>query len=116
MSAPLDTFRRRPVVTTIFLVAVFLMLFFGARLTLRTLAWHDPALRDAPLEPWMTPRYVVHARDVPRDVVGEALGLEPGGGPRVTIEDIARQEGIPVEDVIARVEAAIADYREAGDD
>ena len=34
---------------------------------------------------------------LPRDVVGEALGRDPGGAPRVTLSEIAEARGIPAD-------------------
>lgn len=69
---------------------------------------------DQTIEGWMTTRYVAHSWDVPREVM-TSLGFERGAdGPR-PLNKIAEDRGIPVEALIAQIEAAIAAHRsEAG--
>lgn len=95
-----------------FVLALAVMLFFALRTAMFWIYWADPAHRNQTIEPWMTPRYIAHSWDVPPPVVGDALGLEPGG-PRITMADVAAREGIGFETLVARVMAAILAHRAA---
>ena len=92
-----------------FALAVAAMVVFAIRLGISTLHWTDPARQDEPIEAWMTPRYVAMSWDLPREVVAEALALEPdGSGRRQSLAEIARSRGEDVDVLVARLEAAIA--------
>ena len=67
--------------------------------------------QEQPIAPWMTPRYVARSWDVPRETMMEILGLEAGNPRRRTLADIAAEQGVTVEDYIARIEAGIAAFR-----
>lgn len=106
------TWRRHPVLLTLFPAAFVLTLWFAARSLMFALYWADPAHQDQAIAGWMTPRYVSHSWEIPRDVMLAAIGEEPvvmGGHP--TLDRIAAAEGIPVAELIRRIETAIADYR-----
>jgi hypothetical protein len=95
-----------------FLAAACLALLFGIRATLSMQDW--PAEADEAIEGWMTPRYVALSWDVPPDVVAEALGLaRDGSGRRVTLDELAEERDLRVEDIAAELDAAIAAYRAA---
>jgi ABC-type dipeptide/oligopeptide/nickel transport system permease component len=87
--------------------AVLLGLGFGVRSALYWAHWSDPASRDAQIEGWMTPRYVALSWGVDREVVAGALGLDPGGGRRQTLAEIAQAKGVPLAEVEAALMAAI---------
>lgn len=99
------------VATSIFVIACLAALFFAVRLAVFTIYWADPAHRDLPLEAWMTPGYVAMSWDVPREVVGEALGLEPASGARKSLETLAAERGVPVSALTDTLRTAIADFR-----
>ncbi len=62
---------------------------------------------DRDVKPWMTTRYIAHTWNLPREVMS-GLGFErTPDGPR-PLRKIAAERGIPVEDLIVEVEAAIA--------
>lgn len=104
--------RHHPVRLSAFATALLAAVFFGIRLIVFTLYWSDPANRNLPIEGWMTPRYVAMSWDIPRDVVGEALGLEPDGGlGPVTLDRLAEDQGIPTDALISRLETAIAAHK-----
>lgn len=101
--------RRHPLLGGGFLLALGLTLFFAARMALFTLYWSDPAHREQPLEPWMTPRYIAHSWHLPPDELRALLGpLPPEAGRRPTLRDIAAARGIPVETLIDELGAALA--------
>ena len=49
---------------------------------------------------------------VPRPVIADALGLEEGERARVSLDDLARERGVPTVELIEVLEAAIADFRD----
>jgi hypothetical protein len=96
-----------------FLVAVAVTLFFLVRTVTFAIYWADPARQDQGIEGWMPLRYVARSWDVPPEVLGEALGLAPQPGARLTVEAAARAEGRDVEAVAADLRAAIEAFRAA---
>jgi hypothetical protein len=107
---PLRLVNKRVLIAA-FVVAVLGTGFFTSRLVMRAMDWDKRFEEDHQFAPWMTPKYIVHSWDVPRDLVGGVLGLESGGGPRVTLKDLAERRGVPVDQLIAELEAEIALYR-----
>lgn len=91
-----------------FLVALSLAVFFGLG-AIRHARGFDVA-KDQPVKAWMTPRYISHSWHLPRGMMIETLQIERDRG-RVTLERIAEEQGVPVETLIDRIEAAIATHR-----
>lgn len=84
-----------------FALALGVTLFFAVRLVVIAIYWNDPAHLEQPVAGWMTPRYVALSWDIPPDQVRAALGLSadrPQG--RITLDEIARDRGIPASDLI----------------
>jgi hypothetical protein len=90
-------------------LALAVALAFAVRLTVFTIYWSDPAHRDQRIEGWMTPGYIARSWEVDPAVIRATLALEPGTRP--TLAQIAATEGVPLPDLIARLEAAIAAAR-----
>ncbi|MEL7459831.1 MAG: hypothetical protein AAFX45_02435 [Pseudomonadota bacterium] len=66
---------------------------------------------EAPIAGWMTPRYVGHSWDVPREVIEAALAIDRTDGRLGPLSKIAGDRGVPLADLVAALEAAIADHR-----
>lgn len=111
MSRVWSRLKARPILSGAFLLALAVMVFFGARLVLSGIYWSDPAHRDQTIALWMTPGYVVHSWQIPREVMRTALGPPPEDGKRETLAEIAKRLGEDPAVVIARIEAEIAAYR-----
>jgi hypothetical protein len=90
-------------------VACLVTVFFAVRLTVSTLYWAGH--RDVALSGWMTVGYVARSYDVDRQRLAEALGLEPGQRPRLTLDEIAARSGIPLAEVEAHLLEVIAAER-----
>jgi len=60
-----------------------------------------------PVQGWMTPGYVIHAYSVPPEVLAQVLGIDPGTARGRTLDDIAADRGIPVDVLIAAVQAVV---------
>ncbi|NDV01808.1 hypothetical protein [Pseudoroseicyclus tamaricis] len=66
------------------------------------------------IQPWMTMGVVARMHDLDLRALDAMAGLPmPGPDGPMTISEIARERGIPVEQAISEVEAAIARLREA---
>lgn len=106
--------RDAPYLTGAFLLAFAFTLFFGVKFIMGAIYWADPAHRDVPPAPWMTPGFVAHSWHLPPEVVSEALNVprESKNG-RLTLDQLAAQRGVPVETLIADLETAIAAHRKA---
>ena len=103
-----------PVATALLALALAATLLFGARSALFWANRHERIAREQPVAAWMTPGFVAHSWHLPRDVVIEALALEPRTKPpRETLADLAATRGVPVEDLIAALDAASAAHRAA---
>ncbi|WP_420397652.1 hypothetical protein [Nioella sp.] len=110
------TFLRRiwqaaPVATVILGGALVVSLFFAVRLVAFWIYWADPAHRDQAIEPWMTPGYVAHSWDVPREVAFEALNLPPAPGRPLSLQELAEERGVSVDVLAAQVQTAINAFR-----
>jgi hypothetical protein len=108
--------REHRVLLVAFVAAVLLAVFFGARAIWFAVYWADPAHRDQAPKGWMTPGYVARSWDVPREVMAEALGIDPEPGRHRTLADIARARGVTVEALAEEIADAVAGYRAGGGD
>lgn len=89
--------------------ALVVALIFAVRLAMFTIYWADTAHRDQPIAGWMTPGYVSHSWDVPPELIRAALPAAPAPRPGThpTLSQIAEAEGVPLSDLIARLQVAI---------
>lgn len=101
-----------PIATLILALALLATAVFGVRSAIHWIDRPTIAERQQPIEAWMTPRYVVRSWDVPRNVVLDVLDvpLPLPDGP-TSLSRIAELRDVPVEQVIAEVQAAIAAHQ-----
>lgn len=94
------------------IIALTVALAAGGLMTLHTVR-HAMRVRRAtePLRPWMSIPYIARSHHVHIEVLYQAAGLPPDRHDHRPIGRIARQQGRPVEDLIARLETAIAHAR-----
>lgn len=104
--------RRHPVLTLVFALAIVAAGFFGARaLTFAvTLAWRA----EQPVAGWMTPRYIVRTYGLPREEVARILGVDDQSEARMPVDALSRQLGRPLPEVLAELEAAVTAHEAAG--
>ncbi|MBV0911602.1 hypothetical protein [Anianabacter salinae] len=108
-------FRAQPWLTAAFAVALALAVVFTGRAVLFAVYWTDPDHRVQAIEGWMTPRYVARSWHMTRADIEAALGeMMPPPGERLTLDEIAEKEGVPLEELIARIEAVAADRGHPG--
>ncbi|WP_128516639.1 hypothetical protein [Tabrizicola thermarum] len=109
----LALWRARPVLASAFVMACAVTLFFAGRFAVYSVYWATH--REVPVEPWMTVGYVARSWGLEPQALGSEAGLpmpQVRGHPQ-TLEEIARDRGEPVAEVIARVETALTRLREA---
>jgi len=111
MKQIIGALNRHPWLVGGFIMAMLATLFFAAKMIFFTVYWSDPAHRNHVLQGWMTPGYVAHSWNVPRPVVLETLGTVSGLGQRKTLEQIAEDNGESLQELIVRIETAIAAHR-----
>lgn len=115
MTRLLALWRVRPVLTSAFLLACAVTAFFAG-----SFAWHSvywATHQDQPVRPWMTVGYVARSWDLDGREIDALAGLpmpEVKGHPQ-SLREIARDRGVPVAQVIAEVEAAVAELRSRED-
>lgn len=106
--------RRHPVLTLAFALALVAVGFFGVRaLTFAvTLAWRA----EQPVAAWMTPRYIERTYGLPRAALDAILQVDRAGEAGLPVDALARASGRPLADVLAELEAAVAAHeaRDAG--
>lgn len=117
MSALAHLWRHHRIALIAFVAAAGVTLFFAVRMAVFTLYWADPRHHEQPLAGWMTLHYVAHSWHVPPDAVIAGAGVgAPDDRPRRarSLAEIARDEGVPLSTLIARLQKAIADARATG--
>jgi hypothetical protein len=103
--------RERPVLTTAFLLACAVTLFFAGRFVVQAVYWQTH--HEVPIEPWMTVGYVGRSWDVDPREIERVAGLplpEVKGHPQ-PLREIAKDRGVPVDEIMAEVERAVAEIR-----
>lgn len=72
--------------------------------------WTALRVAEAPtsVEAWMTPGLVIETYGIAPQALAEVLGLAPGSAKGKTLAEIAEEQGIAVEALVARVQAAVA--------
>jgi sugar phosphate isomerase/epimerase len=103
--------RARPWLTSAFLLACAVTLFFAASSAYHMVYWASH--RDEPVRPWMTVGYVARSWGLDGREIDGLAGLpspEVKGHPQ-TLKEIASDRGVPVTEIIAEVEAAVAELK-----
>lgn len=104
--------RRHPWLTAAFLVFTALALWLLVETLDHARGWHGAPEEE--VRPWMTVGYVARSWDLdPRAIDGVAgLPLPEEAGRPLTLQEIAGQRGVPVEEIIILVEEAIRTLRD----
>ncbi len=101
-----SAFRRHPLLVSAFVLFTLLALVFAGRLAFRLSYWSTH--QNETVAEWMTIGYVGHSWHLDPRAIDAAAGLPPPAGHPLTLAEIAAERGVPVERIIADVEAAIA--------
>ena len=100
--------RAHPVLTTAFVLVTVLALFLLTRIVVNFVYWQ--AHQNEPIRAWMTVRYIDRSWDLTPGTLDAVAGLpEPREGKPLTLREIAEMRDVPVEEVIAQVEAALVE-------
>jgi hypothetical protein len=111
MNRILMAWRMRPVLTLVFLLACAVTVGFAGSFVYQTVYW--AAHEEEPIQPWMTVGYIARSWDLNGREIDAIAGLplpEVKGRPQ-PLSEIAADRGVPVAEIIAKVEAAIATLR-----
>lgn len=101
-----------PLATALLALALAASLFFGARAAVFWIDRPSIAERQQPIAGWMTPRYVARSWRVPRGVILGAIGqVEPLPDGPTSLNAIAEMRDMPVDQIIADLETAIAAHQ-----
>lgn len=103
--------RQHPRLVLAFALALTLTLLFAGRITVSAIYWS--ANRYQQVQPWMTVGYIGKSWGLDPREIDLVAGLPPPQGQPLTLVEIARQRGVPVSEVIAEVEAALAALSDA---
>ena len=105
-------FRAAPIASTLLALSLVASLGFGASAALFWINRPPIAERNQPVAAWMSPRYVARSWGLPPEVVLDAIEApRPRPEGPVSLKRIAEIRGVPVEEVIADLEAAITAFR-----
>ncbi len=96
---------RHPVISLLFVAAVTFSVMFAVRTLDQTRHWDDYRGKRGRIEPWMTPGMIAHVWHLDRgDVIFIAGASDLSIPDRASIEEIAQERGVPVEDIIKNIE------------
>jgi glycogen synthase len=99
--------RRRPLLTSAFLIAATLTLVFAVKAAIFYAYWTEHRQRE--IERWMSPNYISRVWMLEVEDIQEKLGIEDEELNRRPIARIARQKGVNISDYINAIEELITD-------
>jgi len=111
MSRLKTLFRQHPRLMLAFALALGLSLFFTGRLVFHAVYWATHAQEQ--VKPWMTVGYVGKSWRLDPREIDRIAGLPLPDGHPLTLEEIARQRGVPVAEIVALVEQTVAAMKAA---
>ncbi len=105
---------KQPLAFGICVLALGTMLVFAVNFALTFVYFHDPEHRNQALEGWMRPRYVAMSYHLPPGVLANILEIAPPperkARERLTMADVAAQQGVTLEELTARLTLAAAAF------
>ncbi len=113
----LAIFRHHPLISLALALALALVLVFATGFVRHAIYWSDAAHQAQPIEGWMTPRYIANSWHVDGHALAQHLGItehtDEHTGKRPTLQDIADNRGLPVEEIIAIAQDYLAAHTSA---
>lgn len=103
--------KRNPILSLAFVLAVVACLFFAGRATLFAVNLYFRSER--PVAGWMTPRYIALAYGLDRDTLSRLLATTDRDDAQSPLHRIADRNGVTLGALIAEVQAAV-DAKDAG--
>lgn len=96
--------------SVVFLLAAAVTGFFVVRIAVSAIYWAGH--HEEPIKPWMTVGYIGHSWGLPAHEIDLRAGLPaPEKGHPFTLQEIATRQGVPVAEVVARVEKTVVQMR-----
>jgi hypothetical protein len=108
----LTIFKRHPYLSGAFSLASLAAAGFAVHFVYNLIYWQ--AHENEQVRPWMTVGYVGRSWDLKPHLIDEMAGLPQPKDRPLTINEIAKLRGVPVSEVIAQVEAAVAKLKAQG--
>lgn len=87
-------------------LSVVTLVYFSSGFIAKLIYFADSRHQNQPLEGWMTPRYVIMSYDLPPEVVGEVMDLQPKVDKRKPLSQVVEDLGITMSELNERVIAA----------
>lgn len=101
-----DLWGRHPVMLAAFVLAAGLSVFFAGRIVVKSVYWATH--REAEIAPWMTVGYIGRSWGLDPVEIDTRAGLPlPVRGQPLSLEEIARDRGVPVAEIVALVTATV---------
>lgn len=104
--------RKNPLLTLAFALALAATVFFAGRAVMFAVTLSYRA--EQPVAGWMTPRYIARTYDIEREDLALILSTADRDDLRQPLYTIAREQGVPVLDLIDAVQKAV-DLRKDGE-
>ncbi|RJE78986.1 hypothetical protein [Paracoccus sp. JM45] len=97
---------------SVFAIAIAVALWFAVHVLMNVIYFNDPRNVDVDLREWMTPRFIVMTYDLPKPLVFEFLGLQPGKDDNRPLWRVAEDLGVTMDQLTDRVRDRAEQYRE----
>lgn len=110
MKRMLEIWRHHKILATAFAVMAVITLALGLRLIFFSVYWATH--RDLPIKAWMPVGYIARSHGVPIDRLKQVTGGNVGDRDRRPISEVAREIGIPEQELIERLEREISAYQQ----
>lgn len=98
--------RKNPVLTLAFLLALGACLFFAFRAVNMAVVLVNRA--EKPVAGWMTPRYIARSYGIAREDLARILATTDREDARQPLYSLAREQDVPVADLIAAIQALVS--------
>jgi hypothetical protein len=96
-----------------FVIAIVCLGYFAFQTASSAIYWMDPAHQDQDLAAWMTPRYVAQSYKLPQMCLALRCFWSKAKTPRrVSLGTIAAENGLTLDDLQLRIDAAATQWRE----
>ncbi|MDP4031489.1 MAG: hypothetical protein Q8P60_01315 [Pseudorhodobacter sp.] len=105
--------QKHPLLILAFGLAMVLTLVFSVRVAMFAPHWRGSDIAAQPIQGWMTPRLIMHAYDVPPEIVAQALAIPEHSNLRLPLSELAKTRGVTVDTLLVTLNAAIAAYHES---
>ena len=99
--------RDHPRILSGFVLASVITLFFVVRILVSVVYWSNPEHHNMQVQPWMTVGYIARSWGLEGPQIDQIAGLPLPQGHPLTLIEIARERGVPVADVVKKVEDAV---------